>query len=74
LMGAVISLRQVVTVSRLPKTRSGKTLRATLSKMVNCQDFSIPATIEDPSVLPEISSLLRSAGLGTLQDSNKDAQ
>ena len=74
LMGAVISLKQVVAVSRLPKTRSGKTLRATLAKMANCQDFGIPATIEDPSVLPEICTLLRSAGVGTMRDSNKDAQ
>jgi propionyl-CoA synthetase len=40
LMGTVVSLKQVVTVSRLPKTRSGKTLRATLSKMANCQELS----------------------------------
>ncbi len=70
LMGAVVSLKQIVTVSRLPKTRSGKTLRATLSKMANCQDFSIPATIEDPLVLSEINAMLRSAGVGEAQDSN----
>jgi propionyl-CoA synthetase len=67
LMGAVVSLKQVVTVSRLPKTRSGKTLRATLSRMANCRPYDVPATIEDPSVLPEIDSILRSAGLGASQ-------
>ena len=67
LMGAVVSLKRVVTVSRLPKTRSGKTLRAILSRMANGRPHDVPATIEDPSVLPEIAETLRSAGLGAVQ-------
>jgi propionyl-CoA synthetase len=67
LMGAVVSLKRVVTVSRLPKTRSGKTLRATLSRMANGRPHDVPATIEDPSVLPEIAETLRSAGLGAVR-------
>ena len=42
----------------LPKTRSGKILRATLQKLVNGEPYKVPATIDDPSILDEIRELV----------------
>jgi propionyl-CoA synthetase len=54
-VGAVASLRTCVVVSRLPKTRSGKVLRATMRKIAAHEPWSPPPTIEDPDVLGEIA-------------------
>jgi propionyl-CoA synthetase len=57
-IGAVAALKTVVPVSRLPKTRSGKILRATMRKIADGEDFSVPATIDDPAILDEIKQAL----------------
>ncbi|MCU5781518.1 putative acetyl-coa synthetase [Alcanivorax balearicus MACL04] len=57
-VGAVACFRRALIVPRLPKTRSGKTLRAALRKMVNGKDFPLPPTIDDPAILDEISDVL----------------
>jgi propionyl-CoA synthetase len=49
-------------VNRLPKTRSGKILRGTIKKMADGENWSMPATIDDPAILDEIRALLREAG------------
>ncbi|WP_246333365.1 AMP-binding protein [Aureimonas mangrovi] len=59
-IGAVASLSRVVVVDRLPKTRSGKILRATMKKIAESEPYPMPATIEDPAVLDEIESAWRS--------------
>jgi propionyl-CoA synthetase len=61
-VGPVANLKKVGIVARLPKTRSGKVLRATLRKMADAEPFQIPATIDEPSVLDEIGKVLRSLG------------
>ena len=43
-VGAVAALKTVVTIKRLPKTRSGKILRATMQKIADKEDWSMPAT------------------------------
>ena len=53
-IGPVAAFRIVVPVKRLPKTRSGKILRATIQKMIDGEEFKIPATIDDPAILSEI--------------------
>ena len=63
-IGPVAAFKSVVTVSRLPKTRSGKILRATMQKIADHDDWAVPATIDDPTVLDEISAALRSKGIG----------
>lgn len=50
-IGAVASFKQCAIVRALPKTRSGKTLRSTMRKIVNQQQYVVPSTIEDPDVL-----------------------
>jgi len=50
-------------VPRLPKTRSGKILRGTIKKIADSTPWTMPATIDDPTVLDEITASLRSKGL-----------
>jgi propionyl-CoA synthetase len=50
-------------MARLPQTRSGKILRGTVKKMADGKPWTMPATIEDPKVLDEISGALK-AGVG----------
>jgi propionyl-CoA synthetase len=57
-IGPVASFKDAIVVDRLPKTRSGKVLRATLRAIANGDDYKVPATIEDPQVLVEISKLI----------------
>lgn len=57
-MGAVVAFKKAVVVQRLPKTRSGKILRATLAKIADGEPYDIPATIDDPEILTEISQVL----------------
>jgi propionyl-CoA synthetase len=57
-IGAVASVRRVVVVERLPKTRSGKILRATMRKIADDQEFQVPSTIDDPLILDEIRTAL----------------
>ena len=62
-IGAVASLRAVMTVPRLPKTRSGKILRGTMRKIADSEEWTMPATIDDPAILDEIAASLRQRGV-----------
>ncbi|KAI9341395.1 hypothetical protein BDR26DRAFT_836878 [Obelidium mucronatum] len=57
-IGAVACFDRVVFVARLPKTRSGKILRRSLRSIANGEEYTIPATIEDPESLNEVARLL----------------
>ena len=57
-IGALACFNRVVVVKRLPKTRSGKTLRAVLRKIADGEACTIPATIDDPAILEEIIQAL----------------
>ena len=61
-VGPVASFKLAAVVRRLPKTRSGKILRATMRAMANGEEAEIPATIDDPAILPEIAEALRGLG------------
>lgn len=63
-IGPVAAFKLALTVNRLPKTRSGKILRATMKKIADGQDYAVPATIEDVTVLAEIGTALKGRGLG----------
>ncbi|MFZ1773307.1 MAG: propionyl-CoA synthetase [Rhizobiaceae bacterium] len=58
-IGPVAAFKMVVTVNRLPKTRSGKILRGTMQKIADGLPWNMPATIDDPAILDEISEALR---------------
>lgn len=57
-IGAVASLRNVVIVQRLPKTRSGKILRKLIRSIADQTEFQIPSTIDDEAIIEEISNSL----------------
>jgi len=61
-IGAITCYKDTVILKRLPKTRSGKTLRKTLNKIVNGQEYQVPSTIDDPGVIPEIIDILKQQG------------
>ena len=62
-IGPVAAFKLAVTVDRLPKTRSGKILRATMAKIADGQPWTMPATIDDPATLDEIAAALAKLGL-----------
>ena len=66
-IGPVAAFKSVAVVDKLPKTRSGKILRGTLRAIADCTDWNMPATIEDPTVLDDITQSLKA--LGFAQDS-----
>jgi len=61
-IGPVAAFKLCVVVDRLPKTRSGKILRATMVKIADGAEFKMPATIDDPAILDEIRQALRTIG------------
>jgi propionyl-CoA synthetase len=62
-IGAIAALKTVVPVKRLPKTRSGKILRATMQKIADREEWTMPATIDDPAILEEVEVALRGRGI-----------
>jgi propionyl-CoA synthetase len=63
-IGAVASLRNVVIVERLPKTRSGKTLRKLMRSISDGENYQIPSTIDDESIVDEIITVLKKYEIG----------
>jgi propionyl-CoA synthetase len=61
-VGAFANFKRAVVVNRLPKTRSGKILRATIRKMIDGKPYSIPSTIDDPAIIGEIEARLKERG------------
>ena len=61
-IGPIAAFKTAIVVDRLPKTRSGKILRGTMSKIADGNDYKTPATIDDPQILTEITGAL--AGIG----------
>jgi propionyl-CoA synthetase len=57
-IGPVASFKTAIVVGRLPKTRSGKILRGTLRAIADGQDYKVPATIDAPAILDEITVIL----------------
>jgi propionyl-CoA synthetase len=61
-IGPVAAFKVAITVARLPKTRSGKILRGTMKKIADGEPWQMPATIDDPAILDEIGTALKSKG------------
>ena len=62
-IGPVAAFKIAVTVARLPKTRSGKILRGTMKKIADGDEWTAPATIDDPAILDEIQASLKAKGV-----------
>jgi len=61
-IGAVAAFKTATVVDRLPKTRSGKILRSTMRKIADGEQYTTPATIDDPAILTEIGDALQTIG------------
>ena len=61
-IGPVAAFKLACVVDRLPKTRSGKILRATMVKIADGEPWKMPATIDDPAILDEIAGALKTLG------------
>ncbi|MEM9438932.1 MAG: propionyl-CoA synthetase [Pseudomonadota bacterium] len=61
-IGPVAAFKTAIEVKRLPKTRSGKVLRGTVKKIADGDDWNMPAAIDDPEILNEITTALRQHG------------
>jgi propionyl-CoA synthetase len=57
-VGPVAAFKDVVILERLPKTRSGKVLRKTMRQIVDGDSYTVPPTIEDPTVLDDLKVAL----------------
>lgn len=58
-IGAVACLKSVMTVKRLPKTRSGKILRKLIRTLLDGREFQIPPTIDDENIIGEIQQKIQ---------------
>ena len=56
-VGPIAKLEGIIFAQKLPKTRSGKILRGTIKKICNRDEYKTPATIDDASVLDDITAL-----------------
>jgi len=54
IIGPVAAFKTAYVVTKLPKTRSGKTLRGNIKNIVRGESFNMPPTIEDPTALDVI--------------------
>ena len=61
-IGPVAAFKTAIVVQRLPKTRSGKILRGTMKKIADKTEWKMPATIDDPAILEEITERLQAIG------------
>lgn len=66
-IGAVASLRDVIIVQRLPKTRSGKILRKLMRSIVDGENFQIPSTIDDEAIIDELKHDFNVAKIGSFK-------
>ncbi len=62
-IGPVAAFKNVIVVKRLPKTRSGKILRGTMRCIADGEAYKMPATIDDPAILGEITDVLKGRGM-----------
>lgn len=65
-IGPVAAFKTVMVVERLPKTRSGKILRGTMQKIADGMPWKMPATIDDPAILEEITQVLKQNDMAKL--------
>jgi propionyl-CoA synthetase len=62
-IGPVAAFKTVMTVKRLPKTRSGKILRGTMRQIADGEPWKMPATIDDPAILDEVTGVMQERGV-----------
>ncbi|HEY94819.1 MAG TPA: propionyl-CoA synthetase [Dehalococcoidia bacterium] len=68
-IGAIASFKQVLIVNALPKTRSGKVLRGVMRSIADGQEYQVPSTVEDKTVLTDIENILKGYMAGRKENS-----
>ena len=58
-IGPVAAFKDVIQVRGLPKTRSGKIARKSISDLASGKAVKIPPTIDDPTVYEDIQTALK---------------
>ena len=66
-IGPVAAFKTALVVNRLPKTRSGKILRGTMQKIADGEAWNMPATIDDPAILDEITATFTDRKVGVFE-------
>jgi len=61
-IGPVAAFKLACIVDRLPKTRSGKILRKVMAQIADAEPWKMPATIDDPEILEEITVAFQAIG------------
>ncbi len=61
-IGPIASFKTATIVKRLPKTRSGKILQGTMKKIADGVEYRLPATLDDPTILDEITETFAALG------------
>jgi propionyl-CoA synthetase len=61
-IGPVAAFKLCTAVARLPKTRSGKLLRGTMRSIADGKPWTLPATIDEPVTLDEVTVALQRLG------------
>jgi propionyl-CoA synthetase len=62
-IGPVAAFKSAIVVNRLPKTRSGKILRGTMKKIADHEQWTMPATIDDPAILDDIAAAIKTKAI-----------
>ncbi len=65
-IGPVAAFKTACVVARLPKTRSGKILRASIRRIADGQPPLPPPTIDDPAALEEVATVLSASHSGLI--------
>jgi propionyl-CoA synthetase len=67
-LGPVAAFKSVAITQHLPKTRSGKVLRALIRRLANSETAGLPATIDDPAAMGAVQLALAAIGYGRQTD------
>ena len=67
-VGPVASFKRAIIVHKLPKTRSGKILRATMRYIADGKPYTLPSTIDDPAVLQNLEELIIQQKIGAHEE------
>ena len=61
-IGPVAAFKVVGIATHLPKTRSGKVLRAIMRNIADSEPYTVPATIDELLILDEVEQSLKALG------------
>jgi len=66
-LGPVAAFKSATITQQLPKTRSGKVLRAAIRRIADGETVPLPPTIDDPKAMDAVRAALTTIGYGALE-------